>query len=115
MAGPITTHILDTSCGRPAADVAVVLWRRRGDDDWFEVGAGVTDADGRVGDLLSGEAAFEPGIYRLIFEVGAYFDGRNIAAFYRSIPVVFVVDDIAQHYHVPLLLNPFGYSTYRGS
>ena len=102
----ITTHVLDTSRGRPAAGVPVVL-ERAVDSRWEPVGRGTTDADGRVGDLLS--ARPEDGRYRLTFDTGAY------SRFYPEVSVTFVVEDGDEHYHVPLLLSPFGYSTYRGS
>jgi 5-hydroxyisourate hydrolase len=110
----ITTHVLDTARGRPVAGVAVVLeceW----DGGWREIGRGVTDADGRVKTLLAPDAALAAGVYRLTFETGAYFAGQHVTAFYPQIAVVFHVTDPRQHHHVPLLLSPFGYSTYRGS
>ena len=98
----ITTHILDTSRGRPAAGVAVQLWR--GGELRHETR---TDADGRA--RLTD--ATEPGIYKIIFKIGTYFD----ESFYPEAAVTFQVRDAGQHYHVPLLVSPFGYSTYRGS
>ncbi len=108
MKSPITTHILDTALGRPAAGVRVVLDRLAGEE--VEVGSGTTDADGRVLDF--GFSALEAGVYRLTFHVGDYAKG---ATFYPRVPVIFEVVATDEHYHVPLLLNPFGYSTYRGS
>jgi 5-hydroxyisourate hydrolase len=110
----ITTHILDTSLGRPAAGVEVVL-DFFSSDSWVEVGQGTTDGDGRVKSLLADDVALAVGTYRLTFETKSYFDARNIQSFYPHVTISFVVDDANQHYHVPLLLNPFGYSTYRGS
>jgi 5-hydroxyisourate hydrolase len=112
---PITTHVLDTAAGRPAAGVDAVLERQGDGGAWSVVGKGQTDADGRIRALLApGELA--RGQYRLTFDVAAYFAARGVAAaFYRRIPIEFVVQDPAQHHHVPLLLSPFGYSTYRGS
>ena len=98
----ITTHILDTSRGRPGAGIAVELWQR----DQLRRAA-TTDADGRA--RLAD--AIEPGTYRIVFKIGTYFDD----SFYPEAVVTFVVRDAAQHYHVPLLVSPFGYSTYRGS
>lgn len=94
--------------GRPAAGVPVALHR----EDGARVGSGITDADGRVKDLVSGPLS--PGVYRLRFDTGAYFEASSRAAFYPEVTVVFRVVD-ASHHHVPLLLSPFGYSTYRGS
>jgi len=110
----ITTHVLDTSIGRPAAGVAVTLERREG-AAWQHVGVGATDADGRVQSLLPPDRSAAPGHYRLTFAVAAYFAARGVASFYPEVTVVFDVRDAAQHYHVPLLLSPFGYTTYRGS
>ena len=109
----ITTHVLDTSVGRPAAGVAVRLDRRSAASSWVEVGRGVTDADGRCARLLMGP--LEAGFYRLIFDSGAYFRGRNAPGFYPQVTIEFEVRDPGQPHHVPLLLSPFGYSTYRGS
>ena len=110
---PITTHILDTAHGHPAGGVAVVL-EHQGQEGWIVVGGGTTDSDGRLRTLLE-PGKLSPGTYRLIFETGAYFATKNIAGFYPQAVVVFSVRDATQHYHVPLLLSPFGYSTYRGS
>jgi 5-hydroxyisourate hydrolase len=110
----ISTHVLDTSRGQPAAGVAVVLERARSDGVWTEVGRGVTDADGRVADLLPSGAVLTPGVYCLRFATGAYFLARGEAAFYPEV-VVQVRLDQAARWHLPLLLSPYGYSTYRGS
>ena len=112
MRSPITTHVLDTALGKPAAGVQLVL--ERVDGDVRELARGVTDADGRVGDLLT-PGSLDPGTYRITFDTGAYFAATARPSFYPSVAVVFEIVDPAQHYHVPLLLSPFGYSTYRGS
>src|SRR5919202_1505119 len=111
----ITTHVLDTARGRPAAGVHVVLEVLRADGVWREVGRGTTDADGRARELLPEGFAFAEGSYRLTFDAGAYFDSQGAATFYYEITIAFVVRDAGVHYHVPLLLSPYGYSTYRGS
>lgn len=111
----ITTHVLDTSKGRPASGVPVVLEFRAAGHEWKVVGRGHTDADGRLKSLLPGGARLEPGIYRLTFDAGAYFRAQNVDTFYPEVSLVFAVRDAAQHYHVPLLLSPYGYTTYRGS
>jgi 5-hydroxyisourate hydrolase len=108
----ITTHVLDTSRGSPAAGVPVVL-ERAVDSGWQSVGSGATDADGRVRDLLA--APLQAGRYRLSFDTDAYFRAIGEAGFYPEVSVTFVVGHGEEHYHVPLLLSPFGYSTYRGS
>lgn len=106
----ISTHVLDTALGKPAPGVPVTL--RRGDTI---VGAGVTDADGRVTDLHALDVALSSGEYQLIFAVTEYFSATGRDAFYSEIVVSFNVHTDRAHYHVPLLLSPFGYSTYRGS
>jgi 5-hydroxyisourate hydrolase len=108
----ITTHVLDTSRGRPAGGVNVSL-ERAAESGWRLVARGTTDADGRASDLLS--APPEDGRYRLRFDTGAYFRAVGAAVFYPEVMVTFVVEGGEDHYHVPLLLSPFGYSTYRGS
>ena len=104
----ITTHVLDTSRGCPAAGVPVVL-ERAVDAGWEPVGRGTTDEDGRARELLGSTP--EPGRYRLTFDTGSYLE----AGFYPEVSVTFMVEPGEEHYHVPLLLSPFGYSTYRGS
>jgi 5-hydroxyisourate hydrolase len=111
----ITTHVLDTSQGKPGAAVPVVLERKTHSAGWQAIGEGITDADGRLNDLLSPKDAFLPGHYRLIYETGSYFLVRGIECFFPQITISFVVKDAQQRYHVPLLVSPFGYSTYRGS
>lgn len=115
MKSPITTHVLDTSRGRPAEGITVVLevWQTGG--EWKPLAEGVTNADGRIADLLPADEPLAPGVYRLMFNTRDYFQRLREDGFYPFIPVVFEVRDPAQHYHVPLLLNPFGYGTYRGS
>ncbi len=113
MGSPITTHILDTSLGRPAQGVAVVLERYEG-DGFVKIGEGVTDDDGRLGDLLD-ESARQAGVYNISFDTGAYFAEAERECFYPSVSIVFEITAPDEHHHVPLLLNPFGYSTYRGS
>ncbi len=111
----VTTHVLDTAAGRPAAGVGLVLEARADDGGWLRVAAGMTDDDGRSGDLLAGDGARTAGVYRLVFATGAYLHARHGAGFYPEVSVVFTVDTPDDHYHVPLLLSPYGYSTYRGS
>ena len=110
----ITTHILDISAGAPARGVPVTLERETA-EGWEIIGDGVTDDDGRVRDLLEPDAALKTGNYRLIFDTEFYFAREEIEGFYPNVTVAFTVNDASQHYHVPLLLSPFGYSTYRGS
>ena len=111
----ITTHVLDIARGRPAEGIAVTLEQRSGDGGWRKLGSGRTNADGRAADLLAPPAQLERGEYRLTFDAAAFFKTQATDSFYSSIVIAFRVDDPAQRYHVPLLLSPFGYSTYRGS
>ncbi len=111
----ITTHVLDISRGQPASGVAVRLELETADGSWKEIGAGNTDADGRANDLLPPRFALHGGVYRLVFDTEAYFAALGVEGFYREVTITFTIRDPAQHYHVPLLLSPFGYSTYRGS
>ncbi len=109
----ITTHILDTATGKPASGVRVVLCQKQA-AQWEELGSGVTNADGRIADLLPEDSLLEPGTYRLVFEIGSYFRGQNMPVFYPEAQVSFNLSDHS-HYHIPLLISPFSYSTYRGS
>jgi 5-hydroxyisourate hydrolase len=110
----ITTHVLDTSIGRPAVGVPVVLERSEG-SGWSALGHGETDADGRLRTLLAADAKLIPGRYRLVFDTRKYFESRNVRNFYPTVLVIFDVTDGDEHLHVPLLLSPYGYTTYRGS
>ena len=110
----ITTHVLDTSRGRPAGGVPVTL-EVETVGGWKTLGEGITNADGRIADLLDGDTTIDAGIYRLTFDTATYFADNKIQSFYPQVSVVFKIEDPNQHYHVPLLLSPFGYSTYRGS
>ena len=114
MTSPITTHVLDTASGQPAAGVAVTLSFERAPGEWVREGQGTTDTDGRHRTLLA-PGSLRPGAYRITFDAGAYFAARGTEAFWREVVVEFVVRDTGRHYHVPLLVSPFGYSTYRGS
>jgi 5-hydroxyisourate hydrolase len=109
----ITTHVLDTSRGCPAAGIQVELHLKSG-GSWKSVGKGSTDANGRCNNLM-GEGPAEAGTYRLVFHADAYYQALHTETFYSEIPIIFEVREPAAHYHVPLLISPFGYSTYRGS
>lgn len=110
----ITTHVLDVSIGSPAAGVTVRL-ERETDGAWEIIGTQQTDSDGRARDLLAEGEPLTAAVYRLTFDVGTYFGDRTVDSFYQEITIAFIVSVASQHYHVPLLLSPFGYSTYRGS
>jgi len=110
----VSTHVIDTSIGKPAASVAVALQRQQG-SAWIDVCRAATDADGRVASLAPSGRSLEQGVYRLAFDAGGYFGRRNVDSFYGTITIEFLVSDEAAHYHLPLLVSPYGYSTYRGS
>ena len=105
----LSTHVLDLRSGRPATGIKVSLSK-----DGTTLGSGTTDSDGRYADFV-GDADLAPGQYQLDFHVADYFSAQSLDTFYATIPIVFVIKDATAHYHVPLLLSPFGYSTYRGS
>lgn len=108
----ITTHILDLTAGTPAAGLSVTL-EQASVTGWAVLARATTDADGRVRDAFA--AVQSAGRYRLTFATGVWFAARGVASFHPEVSVVFEVADPQQHHHVPLLLSPFGYSTYRGS
>jgi 5-hydroxyisourate hydrolase len=109
----ISTHVLDTSAGRPASGIDVRLDQHDG-TRWLPVGEGQTNSDGRVPGLVAHPVQLPAGTYRLIFEIGVYFASRQIDTFYPRAVVEFVAQETG-HYHVPLLVSPHGYTTYRGS
>lgn len=109
----LTTHVLDTSLGKPAKDMTIRLLSKE-NDLWQTIAQGVTNADGRIGDLLPPGKILAAGNYKLVFETGNYFAVNNVKGFYPEVEIQFTITD-EWHYHVPLLINPFGYSTYRGS
>jgi 5-hydroxyisourate hydrolase len=109
----LSTHVLDTAHGRPAAGVAVTL-SAEGPRGWSELSRGTTDADGRIASLLPGALPAAGATLRLRFDVGAYFAARGDPSFFPYVEVVFSPGEDGAH-HVPLLVSPFGYSTYRGS
>ncbi len=109
----ITTHILDTTKGKPAEGVTIVLFQLV-NDGWKEIARGTTNKDGRIADLLSKEILLPLGTYKMNFNTKEYFDRISEQSFYPFVDIAFDIQS-GEHYHVPLLLNPFGYSTYRGS
>jgi 5-hydroxyisourate hydrolase len=111
----ITTHVLDTSLGRAAAGVHVLLERRDDGGQWQSMSRGLTDAEGRLRTLYPEGQPLMPGVYRLTFDTAGYFEPQGVTTFYPEVSVVFETAPGEKHYHVPLLLSPFGYSTYRGT
>jgi 5-hydroxyisourate hydrolase len=111
----ISTHILDTSRGRPAAGVSINLEVLNAGEGWSPLSQAVTDDDGRVKFFVLSEPQLGAGTYRLVFSVGQYFKALSEQTFYSEVTVSFLIEGGAEHYHVPLLISPFGYSTYRGS
>jgi len=111
----ITTHVLDLARGRPAAGIPVVLEHKLPDGSWQQVGARQTDADGRVRDFHTEGPTLAAGVHRLTFELAGYFARTGERCFFPRASLEFEVFDAGQHHHVPLLVSPYGYSTYRGS
>ncbi|MEP7238390.1 MAG: 2-oxo-4-hydroxy-4-carboxy-5-ureidoimidazoline decarboxylase [Ferruginibacter sp.] len=111
--GQLTTHVLDTAIGKPGKDISIRL-QIPVNGIWQTIAQGVTNVDGRVADLLPSLKRLSHGNYKLVFDTGSYFAWQKVKGFYPEVEIQFIVFDDA-HYHVPLLINPFGYSTYRGS
>ena len=111
----ITTHVLDTARGRAASGVHVLLDRRGDAGEWQSISRGSTDLDGRLRTLYPDGQPLAPGVYRLTFDTASYFEAQGVTAFYPEVSVVFETAPGEKHYHVPLLLSPFGFSTYRGT
>lgn len=112
---PITTHVLNTATGRPVVGIAITLYRRASASDvWQEIGSGVTDADGRASQLLP-PGTLTKQDYRLTFGTGSYFAEQGIVSLYPEVSIEFCVIHPDEHYHIPLLVSPFSFSTYRGS
>ncbi len=109
----VTTHVLDTSIGTPGKNLAIAM-KENVNGEWMTKCIGVTNSDGRIPDLLPPSLYLEPGHYKMVFHTGDYFQSLNLTGFYPEVTIDFTIFDDT-HYHVPLLINPFGYSTYRGS
>ena len=112
---PITSHVLDTAKGCPAKGVNAVLELYQPNQHYKKLANSVTNADGRIPDLLPIDTVLDAGVYRLTFDTAAYFAASGAEGFYPSVSVMFEIRNPAEHYHIPLLLSPYGYSTYRGS
>ncbi|MES2587485.1 MAG: hydroxyisourate hydrolase [Bacteroidota bacterium] len=110
----ITTHILDTSKGKPAQGIQIILEKQINGNTWSEINRGNTNDDGRLPGLVTENTFLEFGVYRLVFDTETYYKNTQVEGLYPSVSIAFKVYE-NKHYHIPLLLNPFGYSTYRGS
>lgn len=117
----ITSHVLDTTRGLPASNLPITLYVKKTEDNnetslfWHELASGLTNNDGRVANLLADDITLPAGIYRMHFKTSTYFEQKNEKGFYPFVDIVFELDDSDNHYHIPLLLTAYGYSTYRGS
>ena len=111
----VSTHVLDLAQGRPAQDVPVRLEQREADTNWRLLASARTDQNGRCAQLIPENDVLTSGIYRLVFDTESYFGSRKVETLYPSVEITFYVREGEQHFHLPLLLSPHGYSTYRGS
>ena len=111
----VSTHVLDVAQGKPAENVAVRLEKREHSGAWTLLGSSHTDVDGRCGQLLSGGDTLPAGVYRLAFDTASYYGAQNVDALYPVVEITFQVRDGESQFHIPLLLSPYGYTTYRGS
>lgn len=111
----ISTHVLDLAHGKPAKDVPVRLERRELSGEWVRLGTSRTDADGRCGQLLPPSEVLRAGLYRLVFDTGSYHRAQETEGFYPVVEITFQVKEGESQFHIPLLLSPYGYTTYRGN
>lgn len=111
---PLSVHVLNLENGLPSPDVKVVLEQKQG-DNWVELNSAVTNEQGRITALYPEGKALEKGTYKVTFETGDWFEKHDTETFFPEIPVIFSADGKLDHYHVPLLLSPYGFSTYRGN
>lgn len=110
----ITTHVLDTAKGKPGKGIQVTLEKKNG-NDYQKIGGGKTNDDGRLPGLLADNYQLESGIYRISFDTGSYYQSEGLKCFYPEASIVFEIENPTEHFHVPLLISGYGYSTYRGS
>ncbi|MBK0063882.1 MULTISPECIES: hydroxyisourate hydrolase [unclassified Acinetobacter] len=111
---PLSVHVLNLENGLPSSDVNVVLEAQQG-EKWVQINQAKTDENGRITALYPSDKAIDKGIYRVTFKTGDWFREHNQRSFFPEVPVVFVIDGTVDHYHIPLLMSPYGYSTYRGN
>ena len=111
---PLSVHVLNTETGLPSSNIAVVLEAQQG-DKWIKLNEGKTDSNGRITELYPKDSSLKKGIYKVTFKTGDWFKANKKRSFFPEVPVVFVIDGNLEHYHIPLLLSSYGYSTYRGN
>lgn len=111
---PLSVHVLNLNDGLPSPDVKVTLEKQNG-SQWAALNDGVTNQQGRITALYPQDKALEKGTYRVTFKTGDWFEAHDTASFFPEVPVIFEVDGTVPHYHIPLLLSPYGFSTYRGN
>jgi len=111
---PLSVHVLNLETGLPSQNIAVVLEAQQG-SQWVKLNELKTDVDGRISDLYPKDTSLQKGVYKVTFKTGEWFKTQNTRSFFPEVPVVFIIDGSVDHYHIPLLLSPYGYSTYRGS
>ena len=111
---PLSVHVLNLENGLPSPGVEVVLEQKNG-DNWTKLNTGVTNEQGRIPALYPEGKKLEQGVYRVTFETGDWFKKHDTATFFPEVPVIFSADASVEHYHIPLLLSPYGFSTYRGN
>lgn len=111
---PLSVHVLNLDNGLPSANVKVVLETQQ-NNQWIEINSGTTNEQGRITELYPKDTALQKGIYKVTFKTGDWFRQKNQRSFFPEVPVVFVIDGSLDHYHIPLLISPYGYSTYRGN
>ena len=111
---PLSVHVLNLDNGLPSANVKVVLETQQ-NNQWVEINSATTNEQGRITELYPKDTALQKGIYKVTFKTGDWFRQKNQRSFFPEVPVVFVIDGSLEHYHIPLLISPYGYSTYRGN
>ena len=111
---PLSVHVLNQETGLPSVNVAVILEAQQG-DKWIKLNELKTDANGRIKEFYPKDTALQKGIYKVTFKTGDWFKANNQRTFFPEVPVVFTIDGTLEHYHIPLLLSSYGYSTYRGN
>lgn len=111
---PVSVHVLNLESGLPSSNVKVILEAQQG-DKWVKLNEGTTNDEGRIAELYPKDSSLKKGVYKVTFQTGEWFKSQNKRSFFPEVPVVFVIDGSLEHYHIPLLLSSYGYSTYRGN